>query len=53
MHCHIEIVSLLQNITCLRKCLCHDRVQHDVRRSYGITGAYHTELKLIAGKCKR
>ena len=53
MYSHLKVVCLLQYVTGLRERLCHDGVQHDVRSRDGVLGAYHTELKLVAGKRKR
>ena len=51
MNSKIKILCLLKHITGVRKRLCDDRVEHDVRRSDGITGSHHTELELVT--CKR
>ena len=53
MNRHIEVLRLLQDIARIRKCLCHNGVQHNVRSRNRIAGSKHTELKLVTGKGKR
>ena len=52
VYSHLKVVCLLQHVAGLCKRLCHDGVQYDVRSRDGILGAYHTELKLVAGEGK-
>ena len=51
MYRQIKVICFLKYIACIRERLCNDRIEHNVRRSNGITGSDHTELEFVS--CKR